>query len=220
MIPLSDIDRKRLSFPAVTAIIIGLNVLMFLIEYAGGRDFILRWSLVPAEIAAGHGAITILTAMFMHAGILHILGNMVYLLAFGPELEGVMGRGRYLAFYLLGGLVATVAQVAMDPQSVVPNLGASGAIAAVMGAFLVTFPHDRIRTLLVIGFYVTISFVPAVLLVGFWFLIQLFSEVGSLIHGQAAGVAYMAHIGGLIFGVVAARLFEPRQRRILYGVER
>ncbi len=220
MIPLGDIDRKRLRFPAVTATIIGLNVLMFLIELAGGRNFILRWAVVPADIAAGHGAVTIFTAMFMHAGVLHILGNMVYLLAFGPELEGVMGRGRYLVFYLLGGIAATVAQVAMDPGSVVPNLGASGAIAAVMGAFLVTFPHDRIRTILVIGFYVTVSFVPAVLLVGFWFLIQLFSEAGSLLHGQTAGVAYMAHIGGLMFGVLAARLFEPRERRILYGVER
>ena len=219
MIPLSDIDRKRRGFPVVTATIIGLNILMFLLESAEGRAFILRWSLIPAEISGGHGYVTILTAMFMHAGVLHILGNMVYLMAFGPELEGVMGRGRYLIFSLLGGLVATVAQVAMNPTSVVPNLGASGAIAAVMGAFLVTFPHDRIRTLLVIGFYVTISFVPAVLLVGFWFLIQLFSEVGALIHRQGAGIAYMAHIGGLIFGVVTAKLFEPRQRRMLYGVE-
>jgi membrane associated rhomboid family serine protease len=131
-----------------------------------------------------------------------------------------MGRGRYLAFYLLGGLAATMAQVAMNPTSAVPNLGASGAIAAVMGAFLITFPHDRIRTLLTIGFYVTISFVPAVILVGFWFVIQLFSEVGALTQRQGVGVAYMAHIGGLIFGVVTARLFEPRQRRILYGVDR
>lgn len=219
MIPLSDIDRKRRTFPAITAMIIGLNVLMFLLESAKGRPFILRWSVIPAEIETGHGYITILTAMFMHAGVLHILGNMVYLMVFGPELEEVMGRGRYLAFYLLGGLAATAAQVAMSPTSVVPNLGASGAIAAVMGAFLVTFPHDRIRTLLVIGFYVTISFVPAVLLVGFWFLIQLFSEVGALIHRQGAGIAYMAHIGGLIFGVVTARLFEPRKRRTLYGLE-
>jgi rhomboid family protein len=220
MIPLSDIDRKPLSFPAVTATIIGMNVLMFLLEAARGSDFILRWSLIPAEIAAGSGYLTILTAMFMHAGFLHILGNMVYLMAFGPELEGVMGRGRYLVFYLLGGLAATVAQVVMDPTSVVPNLGASGAIAAVMGAFLVTFPRDRIRTLLVIGWYVTISFVPAIFLVGFWFVIQLFSEVGALIQRQGVGVAYMAHIGGLLFGVVTARLFEPRRRRILYGVER
>jgi membrane associated rhomboid family serine protease len=219
MIPLRDIDRKRLGFPAVTAMIIGMNVLMFLLESVNGRGFILRWSLIPAEITAGRGTITILTAMFMHASVLHIMGNMVYLMAFGPELEGVMGRGRYLVFYLLGGLAATVAQVAMDPTSVVPNLGASGAIAAVMGAFLVTFPHDRIRTLLVIGFYVTISFIPAVILVGFWFVIQLFSEVGALVQRQGVGVAYMAHIGGLIFGVVTARLFEPRQRRILYGLE-
>ena len=223
MIPLSDIDRDREGrrFPAVTAGIIGMNIVMFLLEAANGHAFILRWSLIPAEIAAGHGYITILSAMFMHAGVLHILGNMVYLAAFGPELEEVMGRGRYLVFYLLGGLAATMAQFAMNPTSVVPNLGASGAIAAVMGAFLVTFPHDRIRTLLVIGFYVTISFVPAVILVGFWFLIQLFSEVGALTqrHG-GAGVAYMAHIGGLIFGVVTARLFEPPQRRILYGVDR
>jgi membrane associated rhomboid family serine protease len=220
MIPLRDIDRQRLRFPAITAVIIGVNVVMFLLEAARGPGFILRWSLLPAEVAAGHGCMTVLTAMFMHASVLHILGNMVYLRAFGPELEGVMGRGRYLVFYLLGGLAATAAQVAMDPTSAVPNLGASGAIAAVMGAFLATFPHDRIRTLLVIGFYVTIAFIPAVLLVGFWFEIQLFSEVGALLQRQGTGVAYMAHIGGLIFGFLTARLFEPRQRRILCGVER
>jgi membrane associated rhomboid family serine protease len=157
--------------------------------------------------------------MFMHGGWLHIIGNMVYFWAFAPELEDLMGRFRFLAFYLLGGVVATMAQVAIAPHSRIPELGASGAIAAVMGAFLITFPRDRIRTLVILGFFVIMPLIPAVILVGFWFVIQLFSEVGSIAVRQDGGVAYAAHIGGFIFGLVTARLFEPRRRRRSMGLE-
>lgn len=129
-----------------------------------------------------------------------------------------MGPIRYLIFYLLGGFVANTAQVGMAPSSTVPNLGASGAIAAVMGAFLITYPRDRIRTVLVFGWFWQVRFVPAIVLVGLWFLTQLFSEVGALAQVQTGGVAYMAHIGGLLFGMLTSRLFESRRRRLEQGL--
>jgi membrane associated rhomboid family serine protease len=132
---------------------------------------------------------------------------MVFLWAFGPEIEDDMGPSRYLTFYLLGGLVAMATQVLGDPHSTVPNLGASGAIAAVMGGFLVTYPHDEIRTILVFGWFVKIALIPAAMLIGFWFLIQLFS-FGAVANVQTGGVAYLAHIGGAIFGAATAGLFE------------
>jgi membrane associated rhomboid family serine protease len=212
MIPLGDASRRPLHFPIVTTLIIVTNAFVFLLELVGGDAFINQWSLVPADIVAGRNWITVLTAMFMHAGWLHILGNMLFLWVFGPEIEDVMGAGRYLAFYLLGGLAATVAQVVVDPTSTIPNLGASGAIAAVMGAFLVTYPRDKIRTVLLLGWFVRVTFIPALILVGFWFLTQIFSEVGALADVQSGGVAYTAHIGGCIFGAVAARAFEDPRR--------
>jgi membrane associated rhomboid family serine protease len=220
MIPLGDADRRPLSFPLVTALIITANALMFILELMGGDAFINRWSLVPAEIVAGRNWITILSSMFMHAGWVHILGNMLFFWVFGPEIEDVMGPLRYLLFYLLGGLASTFAQVVIDPTSIIPNLGASGAIAAVMGAFLITYPRDRIRTVLLFGWFAQVTFVPAIVLVGLWFLTQVFSEVGALAETQAGGgVAYMAHIGGFIFGMALSRLFETGQRRAQQGLE-
>jgi membrane associated rhomboid family serine protease len=219
MIPLGDADRRPLRLPLITALIIGANVLVFLLELAGGDAFVNRWSLLPADIVAGRNWFTILTSMFMHAGWMHIIGNMLFFWVFGPEIEDVMGPVRYLLFYLLGGLAATVAQVAIDPTSTVPNLGASGAIAAVMGAFIITYPRDRIRTVLLLGWFSQVTFVPAIVLVGLWFLTQVFSEVGALVQTQTGGVAYMAHVGGFAFGAIAARLFESRRRRAQQGLE-
>ena len=145
--------------------------------------------------------------MFMHGSWSHIIGNMVFLWAFGPEIEDAMGRGRYLVFYLLGGLIAMLAQVAASPHSTVPNLGASGAIAAVMGAFIVTYPRDRIKSLLFIFIFVKVTLIPASLLIGFWFLTQLV-HAGQVAQVQTGGVAYLAHVGGFIFGAVTARWFE------------
>lgn len=211
VIPIGDSSRRPTQFAVVTAALIAVNVAVFIVELSAGQSFITRWSLVPADILAGRHWITILTAMFMHGGWLHIGGNMVFLWAFGPEIEDAMGRGRYLLFYLLGGLIATVTQVAADPSSTVPNLGASGAIAAVMGAFLVTYPRDRIRSVLLIVVFISISYIPAVLLIGVWFLLQFFN-LGAVAHQATGGVAYAAHVGGFIFGCVAARLFEARAR--------
>ncbi len=213
MIPLKDIDRRPSRFPLITALIIGTNTFVFLLELANGASFVTRWSLIPSDITAGRNFITILTAMFMHGGWLHIIGNMVYFWAFGPEIEDMMGRIRYTVFYVIGGMASFGAQVALNPDSLVPTLGASGAIAAVMGAFLITFPHDRIRTIVFLGIFVNIFFIPAIILVGFWFVIQLFSEVGALLERQTGGIAYAAHIGGFMFGLAFSRLFERRQRR-------
>jgi membrane associated rhomboid family serine protease len=211
MIPLGDASRRPARVPLVTALIIFVNAWVFVLELMRGETFVMQWSAVPAQIVSGHHWITILTAMFMHGSWSHIIGNMIFLWAFAPEIEDAMGRGRYLVFYLVGGLVAMLAQVLADPHSTVPNLGASGAIAAVMGAFLVTYPRDQIRTLLFIFVFARIRFIPAALLIGFWFLTQLF-HAGTVAHVQTGGVAYLAHIGGFIFGAATARLFEDSRR--------
>ena len=211
LIPLSDASRRPTSFPVVTGLIIVVNVLVFLCELAGGDAFVMRWAVIPADIVAGRHWINILTGMFMHGSWSHIIGNMVFLWAFGPEVEDSMGRWRYLVFYILGGVVAALTQIAADPTSTVPNLGASGAIAAVMGAFLVTYPRDQIRSLLIIFVFVNVAYIPAALLIGVWFLIQAVS-LGAVSHHPEAtgGVAYAAHVGGFIYGAVVARLFELR----------
>jgi membrane associated rhomboid family serine protease len=220
-IPLRDISRRPVHRPVVTISIIVINVVVFLLELAGGQQFVEQWAVIPAHIVAGQRWITILTAMFMHGGWMHIIGNMVFLWAFGPEIEDAMGPIRYLAFYLLGGIVASVAQIAAMSSSTVPNLGASGAIAAVMGAFLITYPRDKIRTLLLLGWFITVTVIPASVLIGIWFLIQLFSQVGSVVAAQSGGgVAYMAHVGGFIFGAIVARLFEDPRRIAAQSVSR
>src|ERR1700756_5792610 len=142
MIPLGDASRRPVHILVVTALIILVNVFVFVLELMRGETSVLQWSAIPAQIVSGRHWITILTAMFMHGSWSHIIGNMIFLWAFSPEIEDAMGRGRYLVFYLVGGLVAMLAQIAFDPHSTVPNLGASGAIAAVMGAFIVTYPRD------------------------------------------------------------------------------
>ncbi len=219
MIPLNDVDRRPLRFPIITVLIISVNISVFLLELAQGEAFIMRWSFIPSEFVAGKNLISVLTAIFVHGGVLHIAGNMVYFWAFGPEIEDAMGRILYPVFYLSGGVVASLTQVALNASSSVPILGASGAIAAVMGAFLVTFPRDKIRTVIIFGWFFFIRFIPAIVLVGFWFVIQLFSEVGSLLQSHTGGgIAYMAHIGGFIFGMATARFFESRQRRGTRGI--
>ena len=211
LIPLGDASRRPARIPVVTALIILINVFVFVLELMRGDAFVVQWSAIPAQIVSGHHWITILTAMFMHGSWSHIIGNMIFLWAFSPEIEDAMGPARYLIFYLLGGLAATLAQVFADPHSTIPNLGASGAIAAVMGAFMITYPRDRIKTVLFIFLFVKITFIPAAFLIGFWFLTQLF-HAGAVAHVQTGGVAYLAHVGGFVFGAATARLFEDPRR--------
>jgi membrane associated rhomboid family serine protease len=211
LIPLGDASRRPRRSPVITVLLIVVNALVFFMELSGGNAFVSEWSAVPRQIVHGHHWITLLTSMFMHVSWMHIIGNMVFLWAFGPEIEDAMGSGRYLVFYLAGGLVAMMAQVLGSPYSRIPSLGASGAIAAVMGAFIVTYPRDRIRTLLFFFIFFRVTYIPAVLLIGFWFLTQVLN-FGVIAQAQTGGVAYLAHIGGFLFGVVTARLIEDPQR--------
>jgi len=211
MIPIRDESRPPSRFSIVTASIIGVNVLVFILELMGGDAFVTQWSVIPADIVAGRHWITILSAMFMHGSWSHIIGNMVFLWAFGPQIEDTMSPWRYVAFYLTGGVAAAIAQIAADPSSTVPNLGASGAIAAVMGGFLITYPRDKIRTLLFFGWFFRVTFIPAAVLIGFWFLVQLIN-VGAVADVQSGGVAYLAHVGGMVYGAITVRLFEDPRR--------
>ncbi len=210
IVPLSDESRRPTRYPVVTASIIVVNVFVFLLELAGGEAFVTRWALIPAEITSGHHWITILTSMFLHGSWSHIVSNMIFLWAFGPAIEDLIGPRRYTLFYLLGGLAAALAQIAAAPDSTVLGVGASGAIAAVMGAFLVTYPRDEIRSLLVIFVFVRVAYIPAAVLIGLWALTQ-FLSLGAVAQQTEGGVAYAAHVGGFIFGSVAARLFEIQQ---------
>jgi len=173
------------------------------------------WSVIPIRVIHGNHTITLVTSMFMHAGWMHIIGNMVYLWAFGRAIEDAMGSFRYLFFYLVGGVVAMSAQILGDPFSRIPCLGASGAIAAVMGAFIITFPRDRIKTFVFLFIFFRITLIPAVLLIGFWFLMQVLN-IGSVAEVRTGGVAYLAHIGGFLFGVITGR-FLAKPSRMVYS---
>ncbi len=161
---------------------------------------------------------TVFTSMFLHASFLHIFGNMIFLAIFGPTVEDTMGRARFIVFYLLGGLVALGAQVAADPSATGPTLGASGAIAAVLGAYILLYPRARVLALVIIVFFFTLVEVPAVFLLGFWFLEQLYLGAAGLagasgLESSSEGVAYFAHIGGFAFGLLAVKLFVARRSR-------
>jgi membrane associated rhomboid family serine protease len=213
LIPLEDASRRPTRFPFVTCSLIVVNAIVFLLEVSGGEAFVTRWALVPADTTRANAWITILTSMFLHASWAHLISNMIFLWAFGPEVEDLMGRRRYAFFYLLGGMAASVAQIVAAPTSTVPGVGASGAIAAVMGAFLVTYPTDEIRSLLIIFVFVRVAYIPAALLIGLWALTQ-FINLGTVTSHSEGGVAYSAHVGGFIFGTVAARLFEMRSTSV------
>jgi membrane associated rhomboid family serine protease len=211
LIPLGDASRRPRGFAAVTALIVVINAYVFLMELSGGNRFVRVWSAIPIRISHGHQTITLLSSMFMHASWMHIIGNMVFLWAFGPAIEDAMGHARYLLFYLVGGVMAMMAQVLADPNSTIPCLGASGAIAAVMGAFIVTYPRNRIRALLFFLIFFRITYIPAVFLIGFWFFMQVFN-FGVVTDVRTGGVAYIAHIAGFLFGVVTARIFSDPGR--------
>src|SRR5579862_2406563 len=211
MIPLGDVSRPRGQFAFVTTLVILVNVYVFLLELQGGNRFVYTWSAIPARITHGQHTVTLISSMFMHAGWMHIIGNMVFLWAFGPAIEDAMGHVAYLSIYFAGGITAMMAQVLGDPHSTIPSLGASGAIAAVMGAFIITFPRDRIRTLLFFLIFFRVTYIPALFLIGFWFVMQIL-DFGNVTNVHTGGVAYLAHIAGFLFGVVTARIFEDPRR--------
>ena len=210
MFPIGDDDTQRRTFPIVTYALIALNVLMFLVELSGGEQFVNDWAFIPKRFSAEPAAyaVTIFTAMFMHASWFHLFGNMLFLWIFGDNVEDSFGHVQFLIFYLLVGIAATLAQFAMAPHSSVPNLGASGAIAGVLGAYILMFPQERVRVLL--GRQIVAM--PAIVVIGLWIALQLFSGVGTIAHihgtGDEGGVAYVAHIGGFFAGFLLTFLFR------------
>jgi membrane associated rhomboid family serine protease len=212
MFPIGDDDSGRRTVPLVTYGLIALNVLFFFVELNGGEGFIQQWSVVPRRLMANPTSDfpTIFTSMFMHAGWVHLLGNMLYLWIFGDNVEDSFGHAKFLIFYLLCGVAATFAQVFVSAGSSVPNLGASGAIAGVLGAYIVMFPKGQVRVMMGRG----IIPMPALVVIGFWIVLQLVSGIGSISDSaQTGGVAYMAHIGGFIAGLVLTFLFRAAGTR-------
>jgi membrane associated rhomboid family serine protease len=200
MFPIGDDDSSRRTVPIVTYGLIALNVLFFFVELSGGDAFLEKWAFVPSRFLANPAAdsLTLFTSMFMHAGWLHLGGNMLYLWIFGDNVEDRFGQATFIAFYLICGLAATFAQLGFSLGSHVPNLGASGAIAGVLGAYILLFPQGRVRVLQ----GQRVIQVPALIVIGLWIVLQLFSGIGSVASSaQTGGVAYMAHIGGFLAGV-------------------
>jgi rhomboid family protein len=212
MFPLGDDDTGRRTLPFVTYALILMNVLFFLLEVNAGDEFIKTWAFVPARFSADPtgSAVTVFTAMFMHGGWMHLFGNMLYLWIFGDNVEDNFGHLGFLIFYLLAGIAATFAQYYFVPHSHVPNVGASGAIAGVLAAYLVMFPRGRVNVLL--GNQITTM--PALIVIGLWIVLQAFSGVGSLLATEqtsdTGGVAYMAHLGGFGAGFLMTFLFRGR----------
>lgn len=221
MLPLRDVNPTR-TFPLVTIALIAVNVLVFIYELILGpqlEGFVQSWAIIPYEITHGVDLppasiqpiyLTLITAMFLHGGIVHIAGNMLFLWIFGNNIEDAMGSLRFIVFYLLCGLVAAFAQIAVGPNSDIPNIGASGAIAGVLGAYLLLFPRAEVQTLVFLGFFVRLVRLPALLFLGLWFVLQLFSGVAGLGMEAMGGVAWFAHIGGFIAGIVLINIFRRR----------
>ncbi len=210
MMPIGDDNSTRRGVPLVTYALIALNVLFFFVELSGGDPFIMKWAFVPSRFLANPGAdlLTLFTSMFMHAGWVHLGGNLLYLWIFGDNVEDRLGPVKFLVFYLLCGIAATFAQLAFSVESNIPNLGASGAIAGVLGAYILMFPQARVKVLMGRG----VIPMSALIVIGLWFVLQLFSGIGSIADtADTGGVAYMAHIGGFVAGVVLTYLLGGRQ---------
>lgn len=221
MLPLYDTVRSR-KFPFINLMLIVANVLAFLYEIQMDpstlRSFIFTWGMIPSHFLndPSFAWVNIFTAMFLHGGWFHLINNMWFLFVFGANMEARMGSIRYLIFYLLGGAAAGLLQTYILPSSDVPMIGASGAIAAVLGAYLILFPRSRIASLVPIFFIFTLVEIPAFVFLVFWFLSQLYSGLFAVQGGGASGIAWWAHIGGFIFGVIMVSFFTIK-RRIVYN---
>src|ERR1041385_4696163 len=225
MLPLYDTVRTR-KFPVVNIILIVANILVFLYELqfrpSALERFIFTWGMIPARLTHEPTTawITIFTAMFLHGSWLHLLGNMWFLYIFGDNVEGRMGGLRYLVFYLLSGVAAVLLQAYTLPASQVPMIGASGAIAGVLGAYLVSFPRSRIASLVPILFIFTIVEIPAVIFLILWFLLQIYSGLFAMQGASGSGIAWWAHVGGFIFGLIMVSFFARRTTYSSYYEER
>lgn len=233
LIPLSDDNTGRQTTPYVVYTFIALNIIVFIIQFVQGDRFTLGYAAVPYEIVNNTDLVnprgrvpqmpgpspiwlTLFTSMFMHGSFMHIAGNMLFLWVFGDNVEDNFGHIKFIVFYILCGLVASLSQIMLDPQSVVPTLGASGAIAGVLGAYLIMFPKNRVHSLLPLGIIFTTVNVPAWVMIGIWFGLQFFSQFAAITSHTAqtggGGVAYMAHIGGFIAGMILVFIFRTRQK--------
>src|SRR5512134_274699 len=218
MIPLYDTVRSR-KFPFINLLLIAANVAAFLYEVQLGAPalerFIFTWGVVPADITSDLAGTwpTIFTSMFLHGGWFHLISNMWFLYIFGDNAEARMGPIRYLLFYLMSGVAAVLLQTYLLPASTVPMIGASGAIAGVLGAYLISFPHSRIASLVPIIFIFTIIEIPAVIFLVLWFLSQLYSGLFAMQGASTSGIAWWAHIGGFLFGVITVFFFARRTVR-------
>jgi membrane associated rhomboid family serine protease len=234
VIPLKD-DVPSSSLPIITVLLIGLNVLVFFYQAALGFDtrgagagayqaFMLEFGLVPCRLTGSclgledfpTPFVTIFTSMFLHAGLSHIGGNMLVLWIFGDNIEDTLGHARFLLFYLLAGVAAALLQAVLHPYSRVPMVGASGAISGVLGAYILLFPYARILTLLILGFFIRFIHVPALIVLGFWFLLQLVYATVSLSaqaagRSESGGPAWFAHIGGFLAGMLLLLMLRPRR---------
>lgn len=217
MIPLKD-EIKTRRVPVVNYVLILVNVAVFIYQFVNASQMeaiVSRYAMIPANITTAftvENLRPVITSMFMHAGWVHLLGNMLYLWIFGDNIEDRLGHFGYLNFYLAGGFAAAALHVLINPLSTVPTVGASGAIAAVLGAYLVLYPKARIYTFIPIGFWAQLRLVPAAVILGLWFVLQLFSGFATLGGGSdVGGTAFWAHIGGFVFGVLIGFLFKPRE---------
>lgn len=218
MIPLRDVIPSR-TVPYITITIIALNAVAWLYELSMPERqlniFLQNFGVVPAYFSAA----TLITSMFLHGSWMHVIGNMWYLWIFGDNVEDRFGHGRFIVFYLLAGMIAAGGQIAMDPHSILPTIGASGAIAGVMGAYFVLYPRSRVHTLIpFFPFFFEVYEIPAIFLLGFWFLMQLVSagSIALTANTNGGGVAFMAHVAGFLFGIAGVFVFRNREQEATY----
>ena len=209
IIPYRD-DNPRVLVPYVTYALVGMNVVFFLIQKLSAHAFTNSFAIIPQTASENftYYVMTLFTSMFLHGGLMHLGGNMVYLWIFADNVESVLGHVKFILFYLVCGIAAGILQTVIDPGSTIPVIGASGAIAGVLGAYMITFPRARVHTLVFLFVFITTIRIPAIYVLGFWFLIQLTNGLGSLGTLTTGGVAWFAHIGGFVAGVGLIRILK------------
>ena len=221
MFPYKD-DNPSSTFPAVTIGIIALNIAVFILQVLSGRSgqqIVYSYGAIPHNIVSMqstqpiHPALTLFTSMFMHGGLFHIFGNMLYLWIFGNNIEDRLGHFRFILFYLFCGIAAALLHALTAPESAVPMIGASGAISGVLGAYLLLFPYARIHTIIFLGFFVQTVRIPALIVIGFWAIIQFVSGLTAQGLQGHGGIAWFAHVGGFIAGLLTVKMWQPRRSR-------
>ena len=221
MFPYKD-DNPSNTFPFVTIGIIVLNIVVFILQVLSGADgqhLVYAYGAIPFNIVTMqstqpiHPMLTLFTSMFMHGGLFHIFGNMLYLWIFGNNIEDTLGHFRFILFYLFCGITAAVSHALLTSGSTVPMIGASGAISGVLGAYLLLFPYARIHTIIFLGFFVQTIQIPALIVIGFWAIIQLVSGMTAQGIQNQGGVAWFAHVGGFIAGLFTIKLWQPRRSK-------